>query len=321
MSFTVIIASCNRPDRLERALECVRRAINQRAAGDGVVVADNGTHRPAREVVDRLSAAVEFPVRYVRTAPFNKAVALNAAIRAAPTEWLAFTDDDCLPDARWLAAAADYAARGEARVFAGRLEPGPVDFPLPRWLQDPPHAVVQWSPAFVDFAPLPQSGILPPGARVPFGANIIVAKKVFDLHGAYDEDLWSRCGVAALGSEDAEFAMRVRQRGEPIGYCAEALVVHPVFPERTTMSYYLRHIHHAGMREPLFAAPGTKAPLAYLSKSMALALVRGARDYLRGRHAHAVHELMNATRDFGEIRGWQRLTRPPGASPSHGRRP
>lgn len=304
-TFTVIIASCNRPDRLERALACVRQAIAHRAAGDGVVIADNGTHRPARDVVDRLTAAVEFPVRYVRTAPFNKAVALNTAIRAAPTEWLAFTDDDCLPDVRWLAAAADYAARGEARVFAGRLEPGPVDFPLPRWLQDPPHAVVQWSPAFVDFAPLPHSGLLPPGDRVPFGANIIVAKKVFDLHGGYDEDLWSRCGVAALGSEDAEFAMRVRQRGEPIGYCADALVVHPVFPERTTLSYYLRHIHHAGMREPLFAAPGAKAPLAYLARTMTQSLLKSGRAYLQGRRALAVHELMNATRDLGEIRGWQ----------------
>lgn len=309
MSCTVIIATCNRPDRLAKALAAVRGAIETAGAPHAVVVADNGTHRSAREATEIFARAVNFPVHHVQTEPFNKAAALNAGIRAAATDWLAFTDDDCLPERQWLAVGMQYAERAGVNLFSGRLEAGPVDFTLPRWLRHAPHAVVEWSPAFVDYAPLPQSGILASNERVPFGANIFVRKRVFDTHGGYDEALWRKCGPAALGSEDAEFAMRVRARGEAIGYCAEALVVHPVYPERTTLKYYLRHIYHAGMREPFFAEPGSHAPVAYLTKTMMLALLKSAGWSLRGDAARAVRELMEATRGFGEIRGWRRIGR------------
>ncbi|MCE9613211.1 MAG: glycosyltransferase [Lentisphaerae bacterium] len=309
MSLSVVIATCNRPDRLARALEALRPAVATSGERHPVIVADNGTHRSAREAVEQFARGADFPVRHVATPPFNKAAALNAGIAAAETDWLAFTDDDCLPDANWLKAGAAYAASSGVNLFSGRLEPGPITFPLPRWLRHRPHEIVTWSPAYVDYAPLPQSGILAPNERVPFGANIFVRKWVFDTYGGYDEALWARCGEAALGSEDAEFGMRVRVRGERIGYCAEALVVHPIFPERTTMRYYLRHIYHAGLREPMFTEPGREASLPYLGKTMLTALLKSAGWCLRGDAAHAMHELMNATRDWGEITGWRRLGR------------
>ncbi len=306
MPITVIVATCNRPDRLAAALQAIGTALTPVTAGAAVIVADNGTQRPARDVTARFAATAGIPVHHLATPPLNKAAALNAAIAVAATDWLAFTDDDCLPDPGWLAAGAAYAARGEAKLFSGRLVAGPVDFRLPLWLRHPPHSIIDWSPAFVDYAPLPASGLLPPDTRVPFGANLFVHRDVFTRHGAYDEALWARCGAAALGCEDAEFAMRVRARGEVIGYCAEALVVHPVLPERTTLRYYLKHIYHAGVREPFFTLPGAPPPRAYLVKSMLLALVRGAGWTLRARPAHAVRELMNAGRDLGELKGWRR---------------
>ncbi|MDA0576682.1 MAG: glycosyltransferase, partial [Verrucomicrobia bacterium] len=232
MLITVIIATCNRPDRLANALAAVRIAIEAAGGEHHVIVADNGTARPARAVTEEFARTAGFPVAHVSTPPLNKAAALNAGIRAARTEWLAFTDDDCLPDRGWLAAGSAYAATAGVNLFSGRLQAAPVDFALPRWLPAG-HDVLPWSPAFVDFAPLASSGVLNDRERVPFGANIFVRKWVFDTYGPYDEPLWQRCGSAALGSEDAEFAMRVRARGEAIGYCAEALVMHPVYPERT----------------------------------------------------------------------------------------
>jgi glycosyltransferase involved in cell wall biosynthesis len=307
MRFTVVIATCNRPDRLARALEAVGAAVAASGERHRVIVADNGAARPAADAVADFAARVSFPVDRVISEPLNKAAALNAGIRAAATDWLAFTDDDCLPDPGWIAAGARHAAAAGVNLFSGRLDAGPVNFPLPRWLRHPPHTIIDWSPAFVDYAPLPHSGILKPDERVPFCANIFVRKWIFDTYGGYDEGLWTRCGTAALGSEDAEFAMRVRARGEAVGYCAEALVVHPVYPERCTLRYYLRHIYHAGVREPLFAASDQRAPRAYLMKSLALALLRGAGWSARGDAARSVRELMNAARDWGELRGWGRL--------------
>ena len=305
----IIIATCNRPDRLLTALNAVEGAIREDPVGHTVIVADNGSTRMAKDVVNAFMETVGTSVTYVRSAPRNKAAALNAAIQSADAEWLAFTDDDCTPTDAWLREGRRYAQTSGLRVFSGRLQAGPVDFPLPRWLPPKSCDALPWSPAFVDYAPRQDDGVLNNSERVPFGANIFVQKSVYDEFGGYDEALWARCGSAALGSEDAEFAMRVRDRGLQIGYCHDALVVHPVFAERVTRKYYLKHIYHFGVREPFFAGEGENAAYGYLIKCGLGALCRSAGLRLRGDYVGAMREFMNATRDWGEIVGWRRYSR------------
>ena len=307
MSFSVIIATCNRPDRLAKAMTAVGESIQRIASGGQLVVADNGPDRPARQVTEAFALTAPFTVTYIQTAPYSKAAALNAGIAAADGDWLAFTDDDCVPDPDWLASAAVYCQDAGCQIFSGRLQASPVNFKLPCWLPEGSGKGLPWSPAFVDYAPLPGDGQLSATERVPFGANIFVHKQIFERYGGYDEALWNRCGEAALGSEDAEFAMRVRDAGEVIGYCAGALVRHPVYPERTTMRYYLRHIYHAGLREPLFSDPDQPASRLYLTKTMVGSLLRCGGWWLRAKPVRAMDALMNAVRDWGEIRGWIRL--------------
>ena len=306
MLFTVVIATCNQPDRLRSALSAIVEAVQAMAESQAIVVVDNGSDVPARQTVEAFSSLSGFPVHYVLSRPYNKAAALNKAINAAGTPWLAFTDDDCLPDRQWLASARSYIDQNEASIFSGRLKSITPDFELPRWLKNDE---LPWSPAFVDYAPLPESGIMDDNERVPFGANIFVKKSIYEQYGGYDEALWEKCGPAALGSEDAEFAIRVRGRGEKMGYCAEALVEHPVFRERTTKKYYLRHIYHSGMREPHFATLEERAPYLYLLKNMLNSLAKSTASSLGGKHTRAMYHLMESARDAGEIRGWMRIRR------------
>ena len=307
--FSVIIATCNRPDRLVLALESTASAIAASGEPHHIIVADNGSDRLAKNVVAQFAGCTSSPVKYVRSAPLSKAAALNAGIKVAETDWLAFTDDDCTPTESWLKEGDRYAASGGVRLFSGRLQAGPVAFTLPPWLPSGSSELLPWSPAFVDYAPRDADGILGEQERVPFGANIFVQKSVFDDFGGYDEKLWDACGSAALGSEDAEFAIRVRARGLSIGYCHGALVVHPVYPERVTLSYYLKHIYNFGVREPFFADAEETAPYGYLFKCGVRALLKGTTARLRGDRVGAMRALMNATRDWGEIVGWRRHAR------------
>ncbi len=95
------------------------------------------------------------------------------------------------------------------------------------------------------------SGALPLGARTPIGANCFVHRAVFAAHGGYDEALWARCGWAAIGCEDGELGIRLRAAGEPIGYCHEALVRHPVYPERMRLRVHLYCAYRLGYRDPI----------------------------------------------------------------------
>ena len=117
LRFTVIIATCGRPDRLAHALEYVHRANVNAGGGHKLIVADNGVDNAAELLVGRFAEESGMDVQYLRTPPRNKCKALNQSIAAATTDWLAFTDDDTEPDEDWLRHGARFAESGKCRYF------------------------------------------------------------------------------------------------------------------------------------------------------------------------------------------------------------
>jgi GT2 family glycosyltransferase len=299
--FTVIVATCDRPDRLHAGLARIADAVETAGAG-ALVVADNGAEHAAGEAVRRVAAAAGFPVRYLQTPPRNKSKALNAAIAAAETEWLAFTDDDTLPDADWLKNAAAFASAGRCRVFGGRILAGQPDAPLPAWMQPDANGEYPGHGVFVRYYPLRQSGLLGPADRVPFGANVFVRKDVFTQRGGYDERLWEFCGRAALGAEDGEFGMRLQRLGEAIGYCHEAVVVHPVHADRCRWRTQLRLAFYYGWRDPIVDFDARR-PLVegYRLRQCAAWSARAAVARVTGRTPAAFVDSLKAARALGSM--------------------
>ncbi len=208
-----------------------------------------------QSVVCRLSSVVCPRTRHIRSTPFNKAKALNVGIAAAQGEWLAFTDDDTLPDAGWLREGLACAARTGWRVFGGHIVPGPAPAGLPRWLRPGRSGRIPGIGVFVGYEPLPATGLVPVNGTAPFGANLFVHRDVFREHGGYDEALWAACErMWPLGCEDSEFGHRLKLRNEPIGYCREALVVHPVNADRASLCLHLWRAYCDGWRQPLIFA-------------------------------------------------------------------
>ena len=87
---SVILATYNRPNALERVLEGYQR---QTASNFELIVADDGSAPPTRAVVER------FGVRHVRQEDdgFRKSRILNAAFRESRGRILVFSDGDCVP--------------------------------------------------------------------------------------------------------------------------------------------------------------------------------------------------------------------------------
>lgn len=297
--FTVIVATSDRPHRLRDALDRIAAAMKGAGAGT-VVVADNGAVHAAEDVVRRFSGETGVGAQYLRTAPRNKSRALNAAIAAAKTEWMAFTDDDTLPEADWIKQGLAFAAQGDCRVFGGRIVAGKPDGPLPEWMQPDGEGEYPGHGIFVRYYPLPQPGLLGPSDKVPYGANVFVRRDVFREHGGYDEHLWEFCGRAALGAEDAEFGIRLQKRGEPIGYCHDAVVVHPVHVDRCRWRTQLRLAFYYGWRDPIvWFEPGRPLVEPYRVRQCLAWSARAAAERLSGRTPAAFVDSLKAARALG----------------------
>jgi GT2 family glycosyltransferase len=305
MLFSIIIATCGRPERLAVNLQAVGKAIQVSGLAHHVIVVDNAPDFDARKTVAECAAQASFPVRYLQSSPRNKSAALNVGIAAADTEWLAFTDDDTLPDPDWLVQGALFAQRGDCRVFGGRVQPAAPDVPPPAWLTPGRSGRIPLlGGAFVRYTPMTSSGLLGPSDPIPFGANVFVRRDMFRDHGGYDERLWVLCGKAALGVDDGEFGVRLKNAGEPIGYCHEALVVHPVHAERYSIWSHIKIGYYYGWRDPLVFFDA-KRPVFELFRIRQLLGLGGRTvgDLIRREPAAAVSDVVDMARFVGCIAG------------------
>lgn len=98
--FSVIIPTCHRNDDLALCLERLALGRQTLAAADyEVIVTDDGRTSTAEAMLrERFSWA-----RWVQGPRKGPAANRNFGASHAQGDWLAFTDDDCLPEAVWLA--------------------------------------------------------------------------------------------------------------------------------------------------------------------------------------------------------------------------
>jgi GT2 family glycosyltransferase len=246
-----------------------------------------------------------YPLRYLRSTPFNKAKALNAGIAAAKSEWLVFTDDDTLPDPDWLVCGAQYAKRSGLRVFGGRIVAGEDPPELPTWLRSGRSGRVPDIGVHVRYEPLTASGLVQSHQMAPLGANMFCCRDVFAEYGGYDEELWDLCKARwSLGCEDSEFGHRLKLRGEPIGYCREAVVVHPVNAERASIRLHLRRAYSEGWRQPLIFTEECRPWFEpFRVRSLVMFAVGAVRDVWRRDWAGAMERLVEMVRTCGGIAG------------------
>ena len=120
-SLTVAISTFKRPQGLHRLLAALEPQIVGRPERK-VVVINDGSHSPAYEAV-----AVEFAhmIEY-HALPNNVGIAAarNESVKCADSEYVVFTDDDCLPPPHWLDwLAARLIASPDLDVIAGDVRP------------------------------------------------------------------------------------------------------------------------------------------------------------------------------------------------------
>lgn len=190
---SVIVPTRHRNDLLAKCLRCLAPGT-QSLLGDSyeVVVSDDGSLSTAERMIEEEFAWAKWVAGPRRGPAANR----NNGARYARGGWLAFVDDDCLPDSRWLEAIQDAVGVGAKVVEGKTITPDKVDNPFRQGVENL-RGGVYWT------------------------CNLAIDKEEFFALGGFDEDFLE------AGGEDMEFAFRIQARRLLAMFSPDALVLHP----------------------------------------------------------------------------------------------
>jgi GT2 family glycosyltransferase len=193
LKLSVVIPTCDRPESLAACL--ARLAPGVQTLGFGlyeVIVTDDGRQIRAEQELGKT-----FPwVRWVVGPKRGPAANRNNGAKSALGPWLAFIDDDCLPEPIWLAAIAEDLASGLDLVEGKTACPDARDTPFQEHVENL------------------NGGLL-------WSCNMGIRREAFEELGGFDEDF------IQAGGEDMEFAWRAKRAKLAQLFEPKALVIHP----------------------------------------------------------------------------------------------
>jgi GT2 family glycosyltransferase len=193
LAVSVVIVSA-RPIRLAFALDSLAEQTLDPSRFEVIVVRDPGVPH------DETTTPEGLDVRFLDGVERSNIAALrNLGWRAAGAPLVAFTDDDCRPDPRWLETALD--AAGPDRVVQGRTVPDPDERHLLHGLA--------------------KSQEITGPSSWHQTCNIVYPREMLETLGGFDERF------AQLG-EDADLGLRAIAAGARMVYADGCLVYHAV---------------------------------------------------------------------------------------------
>ena len=208
MRASVVIPTFRRPDLLARCLDALSRQDFPPGEWEVLICDDAASEETRAQVEAAARALAPVPVRYLPiTATRGPAAARNAGWRAGTGAVVAFTDDDCVPEPRWLAEGVAALASTDAGAAAGRvvvpLPPDPTDYARDA-------AGLEWG-EFVT-------------------ANAFCRRSALEAVGGFDERF------TAAWREDSDLQFALLTAGFAVVPAPAAVIVHPIRPGRWGIS-------------------------------------------------------------------------------------
>lgn len=92
--FSVIIPVYNRPDEVDELLESLSRQEGVESGLFEVVIVEDGSTIPCKEIVARYAGMID--VKYIYKDNEGRSIARNVGIEASTGDYLIFFDSDCV---------------------------------------------------------------------------------------------------------------------------------------------------------------------------------------------------------------------------------
>jgi glucosyl-dolichyl phosphate glucuronosyltransferase len=233
MKITTVLCTYNRCQSLAKALDSLAASILPETVEWEVLVVDNNSSDQTRAVVEDSRLRYPGRFRYLFEPRQGKSYALNAGIREARGDVLAFVDDDVTVEPTWLENLTSALDDGQWAGSGGRILPMRGFVPPPWLALDGPHNLAGALCAYCDYGDAPGELKAP-----PYGANMAFRKEMFERYGHFRTDLGPRPS-SEMRFEDTEFGRRLMEGGERLRYAPSAVVYHEVHESRVRKEFFL----------------------------------------------------------------------------------
>jgi len=240
MDVTVCICTHNRPSYLRDCLEGLRR---QTAGPDhfSILVVDSASHHDEAAEIALLVAAIP-NARMVRVERPGVSLARNVGAAATDTDYIAYIDDDAVPEPDWIERILHVIREGRPALIGGRILPL-WEAPLPAWWP----ASLRGSLSIIEAEGRGEyrgSGL--PKDLEPYGANMVVHLPALRAVGGFVESS-GRVGDMLLSDEEVQLAWRLQAAGYSARYDSRIVVQHQIQAARLTPSWLLSRLYWQGV--------------------------------------------------------------------------
>jgi GT2 family glycosyltransferase len=278
--FSIIVPTYQRPQNLEILLESFRSLDFAKEAFEVIVVDDGGSS----QLESVRSRAGDLNLKLVTQEHAGPARARNLGAAGAEGQYLAFTDDDCLPDRNWLNELLALLQRFPEHLVGGLILNLAVDNPFSSAGQQISDYINRY---FND------------GQVASFfpSSNIALSARLFHSVGGF------HAGFPMAAGEDREFCHRWLRLGHSMTFAPAAIVYHN---HRLTFAGFWRQQFRYGRGARLFRrlAKGSGDPVSFERLAFYAGLLR-SRPQEPGKSGHAfliaISQLAVATGYFWEM--------------------
>jgi len=208
LSISAVVCTRNRPELVRGCLETLAGSPCRDLE---VLIVDQSTDPTAAE-----TAAVDRRIRYIHSATVGLSRARNIGVQQSTGDAIAFTDDDCIPDAGWAAAI--------VKEFAENLDISAI------YGRSLPYEQIQKGERPVAIKADTERRVFSRRCNpwlLGHGNNMAFRRRVFDVVGSFDEALGP--GGLLRNCDDADFTYRMLKAGFKALYSPEPLVYHRQF--------------------------------------------------------------------------------------------
>lgn len=240
--FTVAICSYNRCKNLPKLISLLR--VQETSISFDILVVDNNSTDNTQNILKQLAQESGPLLRYVLESQQGITYARNRAIRECLTsQFMAFIDDDELPDNQFVSTAYDALSRENADCVAGTIDVDLVKSKRPKWL-------VKELLGFLGGLDYGKKPFWIKDNMTPvWTGNIAYKMKIFQDDPDLRFDIrFNRIGNAIGGGEDKAMFLKMLEQGYHIRYRPEMRVRHLVEDRCLKRSYFLNLHYLAGKR-------------------------------------------------------------------------